>query len=229
MNIGVFMMKRMTVFAALLLFVCAAASYAAGFEGKVVYQVNTGGRTTDVTVYAKDQKTRTELVGPQGQDIKMVTDLEARTAYMLLDDQKMAMKMPLELPARVAETIERAKPERTGKTKTILGRECEQIIVKNQENMIEIWSAKGLGSFNGILGRSPGGTNSGLPDMSAFTGLEEFFPMAVTVRDKTGRQTFSMEAKSVEPQQLADNMVSVPSDYQMVTSPPGYRLQSKSR
>ena len=221
-------MKRMFISAVVMLCACAAAVYAVPFEGKATYEINTNGRDMDMTVYVKDQKSRVEMAGKEGHGIKMLMDWSSKKAYMLMDEQQMAMSVPLALPAGMANKVdarEQIQPEKTGKTKTILGRECEQWIIRNNDNTVEIWSAKGLGNFTGFMGQAPMGISTGFPDVSAVVGMEEFFPMMVTVKNKAGRQTFSMQAKNVEPQQLADSMFDVPSSYRVVDAPQGQRIQ----
>lgn len=221
-------MKRMLV--AALLLVCAYGTVlAASFEGKAVYEVKAMGRNMDMTLLIKGDKSRVDIGGHEGFGVKLIMDWADSKAYMLMDDRQIAMSVPL-MPPAVRERVneeQAIKPEKTGKTKTILGRECEQWIIRNEGNMVEVWSAKGLGNFTGFMGQAPMGVGTGFPDMSAVTGLKEFFPVSVVVTDKTGRQTFSMQAKSIEPKQLADSDVSVPSSYQIVTTPPaGTRIQS---
>src|SRR5690606_6617797 len=104
------------------------------------------------------------------------------------------------------------KPQKTGKTKTILGYECEQWVMKDDDgNTVEIWSAKGLGNFTGMMGKSPlmGGGMS-MPDMSEIMKAENFFPLSVTVKNRNGKESFKMEAKSVEKKTLDMALFNVP-------------------
>ncbi len=221
-------MKRMFISTVLLLCACAAIASAAQFEGKAIYEISTNGRTMDMTVYVKDQKSRVEVAGTEGMGVKLLMDWGTKKSYMLMDEQQMAMSMPLVMPdaPKSNDESDAVKPEKTGKTKKILGRECEQWIMKSDDNTIEFWNAKGLGNFAGFMGQAPMGLTSGFPDISAVAGLEEFFPMQVTIKNKTGQQIFSMQAKEVVPEQLAESMFSVPSSYHMMENPPqGMRIQ----
>lgn len=221
-------MKRMLMSAVVLLCACAMTAMAAKFEGKVVYGVQTEGQTLDVTLHIKDQKSKISVAGVQGMNVHIVMDWGEEEAFMLMDDQQMAMRLPLGLASMTNDSQSESSvaPVKTGKTKKILGRECEQWTIKTEDNTVEIWTAKDLGSFTNLLGRGPMGLGANLPDLSSVAGIDNFFPMQILVTNTSGRLVMSLEARAVEPGKLDDSVVSVPSTYTIVDTPPaGQRIQ----
>lgn len=225
-------MKRIIASLGILLLVAAVHVVAATpFEGKLVYNIDAGheAKDIDMTMYVKGKKTRIEVDMPGSQqmsDVNMIMDGDAQKMYMVMDQQKMVMSVPIAIPEKVQKKMEAAKnmekPQKTGKNKSILGYDCEQWTMKdNDGNTIEIWSAKGLGNFTGLMGKNPMLGGMSLPDMSEVLNAENFFPLSVMMKDRNGREKFKMEATSVEKKSLDVALFSVPKGYKVMDAPAG--------
>lgn len=224
-------MKRIIASLGILLLVAAVHVVAATpFEGKVVYNIEAGSQAQDIdmTMYIKGKKTRVEMDMPGNQqmsDMSMIVDGDAQKMYMIMDQQKMVMAMMTAVPDKMKKNMESAKnmdkPQKTGKSKAILGYDCEQWMMKDKEgNVIEIWSAKGLGNFTGMMGKNPL-MGSGLPDMSEVMNAENFFPLHIVMKDSKGKEKFKLEATSVEKKSLDMALFTVPKDYKIMEAPAG--------
>ena len=94
-----------------------------------------------------------------GSQVASIMDMAKMEMLMLMPEQQMYMVMPMKKP--VEQAMEKAGTntadiEVTGKTETILGYKCNQILVKDKGSVTEMWVAEGLGVFMG-MGNSGGG------------------------------------------------------------------------
>lgn len=213
-----------------------AQAFAAGtFEGKVSLAMTAEkGRTMNLDYSIKGQKLRTDM-NAEGQQMTSIMDLAKLEMLMLMPEQKTYMVMPIKKP--VQQAMEKAgegtaEVEVTGKTETILGYKCNQILVKDKGTVTEVWAAEGLGAFMG-LGQGGGGGGNPLAGMFGGGGRKPAkaakweealkgkggFPLRVTTRDAKGRDTFKMEATKIEPGNLSDSLFSPPAGYEKFEMP----------
>jgi hypothetical protein len=155
---------------------------------------------------------------------------------MLMPEQGMYMVMPIKKPIEQAAKQageSTAEIERTGKTETILGYKCDEIVVKDKGSVTEMWVATDLGTFMG-LGGGPGG-GGGMGAMfgggrkggggGAGAKWEEVlkgkggFPLRVISHDAGGKETFKMEATKIEPGTLPDSLFVPPPGMQKFNMP----------
>jgi hypothetical protein len=196
--------------------------FAAGtFEGKVTLAVTAGkGRAMTMDLSMKGQKQRMDMQA-EGHQMATITDLAKLESIILMPDQGMYMvqsiKKPLEQAmGKAGENT--ADVEVTGKTETILGYKCNQILVKDKGTVIELWAAEGLGLFTGLGGGGPMGGNpfgggrggAGAAKWEAVLKEKGGFPLRVIARDGS----FKMEATKIEPGALPDSLFSVPAGFQ---------------
>lgn len=229
-------MNTLSRFLAVGALLTAVQTFAAGaFEGKVSLAMTAEkGRPMNLDYSIKGQKLRTDM-NAEGQQMSSIMDLAKLEMLMLMPEQKMYMVMQLKKP--VEKAMEKAGEgtadvEVTGKTETILGYKCSQILVKDKGTVTEMWVADGLGAFMG-LGQNGGGGGNPMAGMfggggkkSANTAKWEEalkgkggFPLRVISRDAKGRESFKMEATKIEPGSLPDSLFAPPAGYEKFAMP----------
>jgi hypothetical protein len=212
------------------LLLTVASSYAASsFEGKISLAMSGDkGRSQAMDYSIKGQKIRMDL-DADGNKVATIMDMEKLEMTMLMSEQKMYMVHPIKKPveqatAKASEST--LEIEVTGKTETILGYKCSQVLIKDKGTVTEAWLAEGLASFPG-LGAGPGGGGGmfgGKKSANAAKWEEALkgksgFPLRVISHDAKGKNTFKMEATKVEPGPLPDSLFVPPSDYQKFNMP----------
>jgi hypothetical protein len=204
----------------------AATSFAASaFEGKVSLAMSAGKKAGQTMNYSiKGQKLRMDM-DAEKHSFTSIMDMEKLEMLMLMPEQKMYMLMPIKKPIEKAlakQSESTAEIEVTGKTETILGYKCSQILVKDKGVVTEMWVAEGLGVFMG-LGGGGGGPFGGKSPAAA--KWEEAlkghggFPLRVVSTDAKGKESFRMEATKIEPGTLPDSLFAPPAGYQKFAMP----------
>ena len=212
------------------LLLAAVSSYAASsFEGKISLAITAEkGRAQAMDYSIKGQKLRMDL-NSEGNQVATIMDMEKMEMTMLMPEQKMYMvhsiKKPVEKAAEKA-GASTAEIEVTGKTETILGYTCSQVLIKDKGTVTECWLAEGLASFQGLgaPGGGGGGMFGGKKSANAAKWEEALkgksgFPLRVISHDAKGKDTFKMEATKVEPGPLADSVFAPPAGYQKFEMP----------
>lgn len=229
-------MNLLSRFLAVSALLTAVQVFAAGtFEGKVSLAMTAEkNRTMNLDYSIKGQKLRTDM-NAEGHQITSIMDLGKLEMLMLMPEQKTYMVMPIKKPVEQAMAKQgesTADIEVTGKTETILGYKCNQIIVKDKGTVTEVWAAEGLGAFMG-LGQGGGGGGNPMAGMFGGGGRKSAnaakweealkgkggFPLRVITRDAKGRDTFKMEATKIEPGKLPDSLFNPPAGYQKFEMP----------
>ena len=210
---------------------CAAGHvFAAGsFEGKVTLVMTSGkGRAQDMTYSMKGQKIRMDIKA-EGHEMSSIMDMAKLEMLMLMPEQNMYMVMPIKKPIEQAmekQGASTAEVEVTGKTDTILGYKCSQILVKDKGTVTEMWVAEGLGMFMGMgSGGGGGGGPFGGGQKPAAAKWEEAlkdkggFPLRVITTDAKSKETFRMEATKIEPGTLPESLFVPPAGYSKFQMP----------
>jgi outer membrane lipoprotein-sorting protein len=213
-------LQRMLVVSSLLISAhCLAAD---AFEGKVSLAMSAEkGKSQTIDYTMKGQKLRMDI-NAEGQKMTNIMDMTKMEMTMLMPEQKMYMVHSIKKP--VEQAMEKqgestAVIEVTGKTETILGYKCNQILVKDKGTVTEMWAAEGLGAFMGMGGGggSPFGGKKGAASAAKWEEAlkgKGGFPLRVVTLDAKGKQTFKMEATKIEPGPQPDSAFVPPSDYQ---------------
>lgn len=207
----------------------AVQVFAAGtFEGKVSLAITGNkGRPMNMDYSLKGQKVRMDMHA-EGNQVASIMDLAKLEMLMLMPDQQMYMVMPIKKPVEQAMAKQEessADIEVTGKTETILGYKCSQILVKDKGAVTEVWVAEGLGMFMGLGGGPMGGGMMGGRKAANAAKWEEAlkgkggFPLRVVTHDAKGKDTFKMEATKIEPGALPDSLFAPPAGYQKFAMP----------
>jgi hypothetical protein len=222
-------MKFLSRFLAVGALLTAVQAFAAStFEGKVSLAITAErGRTMNMDYSLKGQKVRMDM-SAEGNLVSSIMDTAKMEMLMLMPDQQMYMVMPMK--QKVEQAMEKAGVntadiEVTGKTETILGYKCNQILVKDKGLVTEVWAAEGLGAFMGLSGGGPmgGGMMGGGKPASAKweEALKDKggFPLRVITRDAKGKESFKMEATKIQPGSLPDSQFTAPAGYQKFSMP----------
>jgi len=205
----------------------AVAGFAAdNFQGKVTLAISgSKGKSQELNYSIKGHKLRMDLQAEK-HEVATIMDLDKLEMLILMPEQQMYMVMPVKKPIEKAmekSTDSNADIDVTGKTETILGYKCEQILVKDKGNVTEMWLAQGLGSFQG-LGQQGGGGPFARKSAASAKWEEALkgrngFPLRVITRDPKSKETFKMEATKIEPGTLADSLFTPPASYQKFQMP----------
>jgi len=213
------------------LLLTAASSFAAdSFQGKVTLAITDNkGRSHDLNYSMKGSKVRMD-VDAEGHTVATIMDMEKLEMLMIMSEQKMYMVMPIKKPIEAAAAKSgayesTAEIEVTGKTETILGYKCNQILVKDKGAVTEVWAAEGLGAFMGLGNSGGGGGMFGGKKAANAAKWEEAlkgkggFPLRVVSHDAKGKDSFKMEATKIEPGTLPDSLFVPPAGYQKFQMP----------
>lgn len=210
------------------LFVTVALSAADRFEGRYVMEVNAGGETMDLTVWAKDGHMRMVMGDKGTMPGELVMRDGMSSMLVIMPQQRMYMEMPLEgmIPGsgpedKEGEGGEEEMPfEKTGETKKILGYVAEKFIFKGgkdgKDDMI-VWATDALGSMSFMKNPMMEGVASA---MERVTGMKSFFPLEMIGMEK-GRDAFQMRIKEVEKKELKDSLFMPPQGYRRMSMPTG--------
>ena len=207
------------------LLLAATLPLAYAFEGKVSLTMTVErGDTMAIAYSLKGQKVRTEL-SAQGHQFASITDLTKRETVMLRPVQRQYVVVSLEPPIdsdRLVRDSDMATADikATGKAATILGYQCHQILVNDHRTVTEVWVTKELGAFVGMgqgpipMGGTFGGNNPAIGHVwEEMLKTKGGFPLRVISRDRTGKQTFKLEATKIEPGSLPDSLLTPPAGY----------------
>jgi hypothetical protein len=149
---------------------------------------------------------------------------------MLMGQQRMYMVMPLKgamAGATDAAGDHDTKVEKTGETETILGYLCEKYVTNDGKDSVEMWVTDKIGTFMGLQsggGNPMAGMFGGRAKKKggweeAVKGKENFFPLRVVGKNAKGKETFRMEAKSVEPGAVPASAFTIPEGWQKFQMP----------
>ncbi len=199
----------------------------AAFEGKVSLAMTSGrGETMNMDYSLKGDKVRMD-VNAKGNEMAMIMDVTKQETLMLMPAQGMYMVVPMK--KAIEQAVEKsgantADVEATGKTETILGYKCSQILVKDKGTVTELWVADGLGAFMGMGGGMGGGMFGGGKPAKAAKWEEVLkgkggFPLRMISRDASGKETARMEATKIEPGSLPDSLFVPPPGLQKFDMP----------
>lgn len=231
-------MKSLLRAIALFGFLASFSITARAFEGKVSLAFTEGKGREQVIDYAlKGSLVRIEPKLKDAEGSAMIMDATKQEITVLMPQQHMYMIMPIrraagpQAPGESATT--EAKVEKTGRTEKILGYLCEEYVTTDHGQNISMWLTDQLGSFMGLASGNPmggmmGGRGAKSGQSSGWESLLKakggVFPLRVVVADKSGKDSFRLEAKKIEPTTLADDLFRPPADFQKFSMPamPGF-------
>jgi hypothetical protein len=200
----------LATFALLLVAVAVPANlHAQTFEGVVEYSITTEEGTMPMTYMSKGDNVRVEMEGRPGMKAVILMDTKQNKATMLMEQ----MKMYMEMPEPQSSDEEAAKPEitKTGKTQKILGYECQEFIVKEGDEVTDVWVTKDLGKFQMFRMGGPGAKKEA-DEWQKVIGSENGFPLLATTKEGD-EQISKMVATKVEKKSLDDALFKIPEGF----------------
>ena len=139
-------------------------------------------------------------------------DLKANTMLAVSPERKMYMEVPNKRPA----TELTVDIDKTGKTKTVNGAKCEQIIVtcQDKDRKIEYWVAKGdYDFFIPMLNTLNRKENQSMFYLE-IPGMEGYFPMVSTETTLSDGQVVSeLTAGEISEKKIGSDMFEVPAGF----------------
>lgn len=204
------------------------AFLAAPFEGKVAMKI-TGPREgpSQMTFSLKEGFSRLDVAAGEGRTIAMISDQAKEQTTILMLEQKMFMIRPLTKPAvpAAASAVDAGSGDvvKTGTVEKILGYDCVKYTAQSKDGATETWVTDQLGPFMGMgAGGSPmggmggrRGPGAGAPPAQAWEQAlagKNLFPLRV-VTTSGGKETFRMEATSVDRVALPASTFAPPADF----------------
>jgi hypothetical protein len=195
---------------------CVGPAFAETFEGIVHFKSTRDGKAREYDYLIKGNKIRIEI-GERNSQFNVIVDPDAKKTLLLMPERKMVMEMPMTEDNKTDSTAAGKNGisfTRSGKTETILGHTCEQILVKSDDGETEICGAKGMGYYAGMHRPGMGGSSSGAPVWAKELKEQGFFPLRVVTKGSDGSEKVRLEATNVEKKSLDDALFTTPSDYQ---------------
>lgn len=204
------------------------------FEGVVSYRVTSPKASNDITIYSKYALSKIKLT-MTNKEVQFVFDRENQKIVMIVPDDKVYTiqtlkgetkeNKPNSLVSNQKQETQ-ALPQLTGKTKKILGYECEQWLETNSQGTTEIWLTREIGTLNALSILS----DSGTPKSAAGMGvrmiggvflpvtrgikLNEYFPLQIIHYSPQGQTVSSVEATSLQAQTLDNSIFQPPANFQ---------------
>ncbi len=184
------------------------------FEGDITMNVSDHGKPPQTITYeVKGSKMRFDApTGRPGGSGYAIMDTSNKKMITVVDAQKLAMVMNMDDvgkgagPAAAAGAAAAPKIDKTGKTDTVAGYQCDIWNVTAQSgNKSEVCVTKGITWFSSMKDPSKAW-------MSTLTG-EGMFPLRAVTSDPTGKEVSRMEVTKVDKKSIDDSRFEVPAGY----------------
>lgn len=204
----------------------SSANFAQSFEGKIQFKMTHEGEAVVIDYFMKDNNIRMEL----GNNKEAVFIKNKDKSIVLMPEQKMYMDLDNSIFNKIknmagankeAENDEKdfdINKYRTGKTKTILGYDCSQWIIKDKDDgdEVEAWVTDELGNFMFMKSPMGGGFS---PGWSSSVKNNGFFPILVISKDSEGNETSRFEATEISKQSLQNSLFAPPANFEEMKIP----------
>lgn len=192
--------------------VLLTASSFAQFGGEIEFTKQVGSIEVHYKYFVSGDKVRVEEITDGAIEGVQLMDLKAGTMLAVSPERKMYMEVPNKRPASELNV----KVDKTGKTKTINGKKCEQIIVtcEDKDRKIEYWVTKGdYNFFIPMLNTLNRKENQSMFYLE-IPGMEGYFPMLSTETTLSDGQVVSiLTAGSITEKKLDGDIFEVPAGF----------------
>lgn len=181
------------------------------FEGVVKFKVESDGDSQTINYMVKDGNFKMDVPGEASGSVIM----KDGKMLVLMPEQKMYMETPLNFSDRFEKEMDEKEinPDniddyKTGKTKEILGHEAEQYVYSDDNNEVEVWVAKDLGTLSFFS--NPMQKKS---EWQERLDALNYFPLLMVAKDKKGKEVTRFEVVELEEKSLSADLFEAPSDY----------------
>ena len=192
------------------------------FEGKVKIKISAKDQNITMNYLVKDNNLKMEI----GNGEETGSFIMKGNKYLVLMP---AQKMYMEIDKKMLENLPGIKSNkdknsskkininnlRTGKTKKILGYNCEQWIINDENGKVEVWVTNELGNFMTMDGPMGEGYS---PAWSSYLENNGFFPMLVITTNPNGESS-KFEVVDVNKTSLSNSEFAPPSNYKKMNIP----------
>ena len=217
---------RHTITTGILLLLLAGVGSAESFQGIVAFQVQQGRDSLDMTYHVKGDHLRIEMSGGPGmQGAAMLLDLEGKQMRVLNPEERYYMSIDISRLLDRAEELSKDEDEnadmrieRTGETEKILDFLCEKVLIRDGAEVTELWLTDELGPFLSFMSAMRADQREGSL-WERFLAGRNAFPLRIVQQDRRGRNRFRMEATSVQPKELPDDLFTIPEGYRELRLP----------
>ena len=218
---------------ALLLFIATAILTNAQnyFEGKVKFKITDDEEESHLMEYfLKEGNFRISMF--DDENVSAIFIYRKDNSYILMPEDKMYMNLNNSIFTKLGDMFKKNAEEekdkkefkfenyKTGKTKTILGYDCEQWINKSEVDddnyEVEAWITSDLGNF--MFMENPMGAGF-TPAWGNSMKNQGYFPLQVITKDSDGEVVSTFEAVEINKQTLNNNLFEVPADYNEMKIP----------
>lgn len=201
--------------------VLVTASSFAQFGGVIEFKKQVGSIEIEYKYYVSGDNIRveeiSEVTNENGDKEKVIEgahliDLKGGSMLALSPERKMYMEVPNKRPATELDT----KVNKTGKTKTINGFKCEEIIVtcKDKDRKIVYWVAEGDYDFFIPMLKTLNRKENQSMFFLEIPGMEGYFPMLSTETTLSDGQVVSeLTAGEMTEKKLDSEMFEVPAGF----------------
>ncbi len=207
-----------TISVVLILFPCTLA-LSQSFEGVMTFR--TSGRSVQEFTYSsKGDKVRMDMEPAPGMSMEMILDTRTNTMVVIRNDAQVYFEMDLsQIPPPPPAAMQDVSVKKTGLKETILGYECEQMIIEQEERSAELWVTKGLGRFV-QMNLNPRAQSPMLKKLEDELIDQGYFPLRLVTKNRSGQEQTRMEVLKIEKKPLPDELFTVPAGYQQTQMPP---------
>jgi len=185
----------------------------APFQGDISFNKTVGSLNLNYKYYVKDNMVRIEEINKKGMvDAIKIVNLENKKVIALSPERKLYLEAPLRSPAGNI----KVEVNKTGSTKNILGKSCEEIVVTNkeQDRKIVYWVTKGNYEFFIPMLEALNRKEKQAMYYLKIKGLNNFFPMKSTEYIlSSGNMVSELITQVITSENKDDDLFSVPSDY----------------
>ncbi|PID59842.1 MAG: hypothetical protein CR986_04690 [Ignavibacteriae bacterium] len=198
------------------------------FEGKIKIKMTYDNGNFFIDYYIKDADIRMDM---KSKDNVSSIVIGEKKSFVLMPENKQYLDLDNALFTKMQNLLgntddDNTKEEevlditkfKTGKTKDILGYECDQWVFNDDEDdyEVEAWVTDELGAF--MLKKNPMG-NSFTPTWGTNINNSGYFPLLVITKDKDGKEVSRFEAKEIIKKSLDSDYFVPPSDYEEMKIP----------
>ena len=189
-------------------FITGTAEAAGEFEGAIRMDTKSADGDVQIIYFVRPQIMRTEMRSGQARAIT-IQDFVKKRMYTLIPQMKQYAVTPL--ADDEGSDLNEAPPVRTGKTKKILGYNCELYKIKSPEGKTDLWVTKDIPAVKTLSHNLDGSTVT---------------PLRIITYDKSGKEVLRQEVTKIEEKKLSSSLFKPPASYKQFKSPipgSGYR------
>jgi len=189
---------------------------AQSFEGVIEFKKKTSTDTVNYIYYVKGDKVRLDEIGRKSKKVEgsFIIDLKTNSMVSLSHERKLYIEQASGTPATVTGTPEVKK---TGNVKTILGTKCNEYVVKNPEEKVQVtyWMGDGKFDFFFKLLKVLNRKDKSAVYVQQLTNVDGMFPfLSSQMNLETGKEDIKMEVTKVDKKTIDTTKFDIPKDYQ---------------